>query len=48
MKNRGFKTLGVMIDLSRNAVMNVGALKRFLGVLAKMGYNCAMLYTEDT
>ena len=43
-----FETLGVMIDMSRNAVMNLNALKRFLTLLKKMGYNCAMLYTEDT
>ena len=43
-----FETLGVMIDMSRNAVMNIAALKRFLLLLKKMGYNCAMLYTEDT
>lgn len=43
-----FDTLGVMIDMSRNAVMSVAGLKRFLPLLKKMGYNCAMLYTEDT
>ena len=48
MKNFKFKTLGVMIDMSRNAVMNLESLKRFLVLLKKMGYNCAMLYTEDT
>ena len=46
MKN--FKNFGVMIDMSRNAVMSVSGLKRFLTLLKKMGYNCAMLYTEDT
>ncbi len=46
MKN--FKTFGVMIDMSRNAVMNLPALKKFLLLLSKMGYNCVMLYTEDT
>ncbi len=43
-----FNTLGVMIDMSRNAVMSLPALKRFLTILKKMGYNCVMLYTEDT
>ncbi len=42
------RMLGVMIDMSRNAVMNLPALKRFLQLLRKMGYNCVMLYTEDT
>jgi hypothetical protein len=46
MKN--FETFGVMIDMSRNAVMSMEGLKRFLPLLKKMGYNCVMLYTEDT
>ena len=43
-----YRTLGVMIDMSRNAVMSIDGLKRFLPLLQKMGYNCVMLYTEDT
>lgn len=39
---------GVMIDMSRNSVMTVAALKRYLPLLKKMGYNTVMLYTEDT
>lgn len=45
---KAFDTLGVMIDMSRNAVMSLDGLKRFLPLLKKMGYNCVMLYTEDT
>ena len=45
---RKFKKLGVFIDMSRNAVMTVETLKKFFTYLAKMGYNFAMLYTEDT
>ena len=45
---KAFDSLGVMIDMSRNAVMSVDGLKRFLPLLKKMGYNCVMLYTEDT
>ncbi len=41
-------TFGVMIDLSRTAIMNVESLKDYLKILSKMGYNMAMLYTEDT
>ena len=37
-----------MIDCSRNAVMTVDSLKKFLPLLSKMGYNAVMLYTEDT
>ena len=43
-----FETLGVMIDLSRNAVMSLDGLKRFLPVLKKMGYRTVFLYMEDT
>ena len=43
-----YDTLGLMIDMSRNAVMSVAQVKEYLGYLKKMGYNCAMLYTEDT
>ncbi len=46
MKN--FDKFGVMIDCSRNAVPNLSELKKLLSIIAKMGYNCAMLYTEDT
>ena len=42
------KSLGVMIDLSRNAVMSLPALKDFLSVLKKFGYNTVFLYMEDT
>ena len=40
--------LGVMLDCSRNAVMKPEALKGFIDVIQKMGYNTLMLYTEDT
>lgn len=40
--------LGVMIDCSRGAVMNVPSLKRFIDLLSKMGYKALQLYTEDT
>lgn len=43
-----FDTLGVMLDCSRNAVMNVEEVKRFITLIAKMGYNQLQLYTEDT
>ncbi len=37
-----------MIDMSRNAVMSPDGLKRYLPLLAEMGYNTVLLYTEDT
>ena len=43
-----FERIGLMIDMSRNAVMSVDALKKFLPLLKNMGYNSVMLYTEDT
>ena len=43
-----FETLGVMIDRSRDAVMSLEGLGKFIPMLAKMGYNCIFLYTEDT
>ena len=42
-----FDRLGVMIDLSRNAVMTVDYAKAYLERLAILGYNYAMLYAED-
>ena len=43
-----FERFGVMIDFSRNAVMKVDYAKSVLERLALLGYNYAMLYTEDT
>lgn len=43
-----FKTIGAMIDTSRCAVPRVETVKKILDYLAVMGYNMAMLYTEDT
>ena len=39
---------GVMLDMSRNAVMTVDGVKKYIDNLYKMGYNTLMLYTEDT
>ncbi len=47
-KIKNFNTFGVMLDFSRNAVMNVENLKKFISTIASMGYNMVMLYTEDT
>ena len=43
-----FKRLGIMLDCSRNAVMKVAYVKRWIRQLALLGYNQLMLYTEDT
>lgn len=43
-----FYTNGAMVDMSRNAVMNVETVKWMLRKMALMGLNMYMLYTEDT
>ena len=42
------KYLGAMVDCSRNAVMSMDGIKRFIDKLHIMDYNMLMLYTEDT
>jgi len=43
-----FKRFGVMLDMSRNAVMRVDQVKRMITLIKKMGYNALGLYIEDT
>jgi len=43
-----FNFLGLMIDCSRGAVLNLESGKRWLRHLALMGINALTLYTEDT
>ena len=43
-----FTANGAMIDVSRGAVLTVGAVKLMLRKMALMGLNTFMLYTEDT
>lgn len=43
-----FQTSGTMVDNSRNAVMSVDSVKRLIRIMATMGLNQLMLYTEDT
>ena len=43
-----FITTGAMVDMSRNAVMNVDTVCFMLRKMALMGLNTFMLYTEDT
>jgi len=47
-EQKKFKRLGVMLDESRNAVMKPYAVKKYMDIMADLGYNCLMLYTEDT
>jgi len=48
MQKTDFKRFGLMMDMSRNSVMNLSDLKIFTKELADLGYNTLMLYTEDT
>lgn len=43
-----FTMLGIMLDLSRNMVFTVPALKKLFQRLALLGYNTVFLYCEDT
>lgn len=43
-----FEEFGVMLDISRNAVMRNDALRQFIKSVALMGYNFIGLYMEDT
>ena len=43
-----FDTCGIMIDVSRNAVLKIETVKDVIRYMARMGLNMLMLYTEDT
>ena len=43
-----FRRFGTMLDCSRNAVMSVDSLKKWIDITADLGYNTLLLYTEDT
>lgn len=43
-----FRRFGTMIDCSRNAVMSLPVLKKWVDILADLGYSTLLLYTEDT
>lgn len=45
---RELPRLGVMIDASRNAVMRVEVMERYLAHVALLGYTTLYLYIEDT
>lgn len=44
----GFQHFATMLDCSRNAVMNVDSVKRWIDLTAELGYNALHLYMEDT
>ena len=43
-----FERNGLMLDCSRNAVFTVEKIKGILQIMARLGMNVLMLYTEDT
>ena len=43
-----YDTLGVMLNVSGNAVMNLPTFRRFCELMHKFGYNTLFLYMEDT
>ena len=47
-QTRRFASCGVMLDVSRNAVMKPEAVRRLIRMIASLGLNLLMLYTEDT
>ena len=47
-QTRHFASCGAMVDVSRNAVMKMETVKRYIDQLACLGMNLMMLYTEDT
>ncbi len=44
----GYESFGLMVDCSRNGVLNLDSIKTLLPMLSKMGYDTLLLYTEDT
>ena len=44
---QGYQHFGVMVDVSRNGVLNHDELIRFVDLIAKMGYDTLELYSED-
>lgn len=48
MSNIPFRHFGTMIDVSRNAVLTVDAVKKWIDISSDLGYNSLMLYSEDT
>ena len=48
METAYFPRNGLMLDCSRNSVFTVEKVKSMIRILARMGMNVLMLYTEDT
>ena len=48
MKKLNLKRFCLMLDCSRNAVMNIENLKSWVDICELLGFTSLMLYTEDT
>ncbi len=48
VQKKQFNSCGIMIDVSRRAVLKPETVKIIIRYMAKMGLNMMMLYTEDT
>lgn len=44
---KSFRSLGLMLDVARNAVLNIETIKSYIRILALLGYNYLELYVED-
>lgn len=47
-EKRAFESCGGMLDVSRNAVLRVESVKKFIRYSALMGHNALYMYMEDT
>ena len=47
-EKRAFNSNGAMLDVSRNAVLKVDAVKKLVRYLALMGHDTLYIYMEDT
>lgn len=47
-EEKRFDTVGCQLDCSRNAVMKVESVKKYMDACCAMGMNCILLYLEDT
>lgn len=47
-KQMQFRRFGTMVGSSRNTVMTVETMKKWIDITSELGYNCLLLYMEDT
>ena len=42
-----FRNFGTMLEVSRNMIMTVDAVKKWIDLSKEMGHNLVLLYMED-